>query len=139
MTRPVSGFATVYMAMFVMAAGNFAMMSIFPAIARSSGIPDALMVGVQSLSAAISIFTTPYWAGRSDHVGRKRIALLGIAGFTIASALTAGAIIIATHRLVPALAGVAALAVSRAVFGAIGLAAMPAIQAHVADETLPVM
>jgi MFS family permease len=125
------------MAMFVMAAGNLAMMSIFPAIARSSGIPDALMVTVQSMSAGLSIFATPYWASRSDDVGRKRIIMLGIAGFSIASALTAIAIVVATHRLVPVAIAVAALAVSRMVFGGFGLAAMPAIQAHIADEAAP--
>jgi MFS family permease len=121
--------------MFTMAAGNLAMMSLFPAIARSSGIPDALMVTVQSLSAGLSIFTTPVWAARSDHVGRKQVILLGVAGFTVASLLTACAIFIATHRLAPVAVGVAALAGARAIFGGFGLAAMPAIQAHIADET----
>jgi MFS family permease len=133
----ITGFPILYMAMFISATGNFAMMSLFPAIARVGNIPDAVMVAVQSVSAALSIFTTPFWAARSDLVGRKPIILTGIAGFTIASILTAGAIFIATHRLVPVIAAVAALVCSRALFGCIGMAALPAIQAHIADETTP--
>jgi MFS family permease len=133
----IAGFPLLYVAMFVMATGNLAMISLFPAIARSSGIPDVAMVAVQSVSAGLSILAMPYWAARSDRIGRKQVILIGIAGFTLASALTAGAIFAAVHRLVPVVAGVAALIGSRAVFGSVGLASAPAIQAHIADETLP--
>lgn len=133
----INGFGILYAAMFIAATGNFAMMSLFPAIARVSGIPDAVMVAVQSVSAALSIVTTPLWAARSDIVGRKPVILTGIAGFALASLLTAGAIFIATHRLVPAIGGVAALVGSRALFGCVGMAAFPAIQAHIADQTPP--
>src|SRR5690606_6318047 len=136
--RPgIAGFPLLYVAMFVMATGNLAMISLFPAIARSSGIPDVAMVAVQSVSAGLSILAMPYWAARSDRIGRKQVILIGIAGFTLASALTAGAIFAAVHRLVPVVAGIAALIGSRAVFGSVGLASAPAIQAHIADETLP--
>lgn len=131
------GFALLYATMFIMAAGNLAMMSLFPAIARSSGIPDLAMVTVQSVSAGLSILAMPYWAARSDRVGRRPVVLIGIAGFTTASALTAAAIFTAVHGMVSVMVGIAALVVSRAVFGAIGLAAAPAIQAFVADETAP--
>jgi len=133
----VSGFPILYLAMFIAATGNFAMMSLFPTIARVSGIPDALMVAVQSVSAALSIFTTPFWAARSDLVGRKPVILTGIAGFTLASLLTAVAIYVASHRLVPVIVAVAGLMGSRALFGCVGMAAFPAIQAHIADETTP--
>jgi MFS family permease len=133
----ISGFPILYLAMFTAATGNYAMMSLFPAIARVSHIPDALMVAVQSVSAALSIFTTPFWAGRSDLVGRKPVILTGIGGFTLASLLTAGAIFMATHRLVPTVAAVAGLVGARALFGCVGMASFPAIQAHIADETTP--
>jgi MFS family permease len=133
----VSGFPILYVAMFVASTGNFAMMSLFPAIARMGHIPDAVMVAVQSFSAALSIFTTPFWAARSDQVGRKPVILTGIAGFTLASLFTAGAIFIASHRLVPVIVAVAALMGSRALFGCVGMAAFPAVQAHIADETTP--
>ncbi len=125
----------LYATSFVMAAGNLAMMSLFPAIARSSGIPDVAMVAVQSVSAGLSILCMPRWAARSDRVGRKPVILIGITGFTVASALTAGGIYAAVNGLVTVAVGIAAIASARAVFGSIGLAAAPAIQAHVADET----
>lgn len=137
-TRPaIAGLPLLYATMFVIATGNLAMMSLFPAIARSSGIPDVAMVAVQSVSAGLSILTTPWWAARSDLVGRKPVILVGITGFTVASALTAGAIFAAVGGLLSVAAGVAALVLSRAVFGGVGMAAIPAIQAHIADETTP--
>jgi len=138
-TRPaIAGLSLLYATLLVMATGNLAMMSLFPAIARSSGIPDVAMVAVQSVSAGLSILTTPWWAARSDRVGRKPVILVGITGFTVASALTAGAIFAAVGGLLSIAAGVAALVFSRAVFGGVGMAAVPAIQAHIADETTPV-
>ena len=132
---PISGFMLLYAATFVMAAGNLAMMSLFPAIARSSGIPDVAMVAVQSVSAGLSILAMPMWAARSDLIGRKPVILIGITGFALASALTAVGIFAAVNGLVSVAAGIAALAGARAVFGSVGLAAAPAIQAHIADET----
>lgn len=134
---PLVGFPLLYAAILVAATGNLAMMSLFPAIARLSGIPDLAMVTVQSASAALSILATPIWAHRSDRVGRKPIILIGMAGFTIASALTACAIFAAVHHLLPVAVAIAALMGSRAVFGCIGLASAPAIQAFVADRTEP--
>lgn len=131
----ISGFMLLYTTTFVMAAGNLAMMSLFPAIARSSGIPDVAMVAVQSVSAGLSMLALPLWAARSDLIGRKPVILIGITGFTVASALTAVGIFAAVNRLVSVAAGVAALAGARAVFGSVGLAAAPAIQAHIADQT----
>ena len=134
---PISGFALLYATIFVMATGNLAMMSLFPAIARSSGIPDVAMVAVQSASAGLSILAMPFWAARSDRVGRKPVIVIGITGFAVASALTAGAIYAAVHGLLSVAAGIAALVCARAVFGSVGLAAAPAIQALIADETAP--
>jgi MFS family permease len=136
-SRPIPGFALLYATILVTATGSLAMMSLVPAIARSSGIPDVAMVAVQSASAGLSILAMPFWAARSDRVGRKPVIMIGITGFTVASALTAGAIFAAVDGLVSVAAGIAALVAARAVFGSVGLAAAPAIQAHIADETTP--
>lgn len=132
---PVPAFPILYAAVFLIATGNIAMMSLFPAIARTSGIPDAVMTAVQSVSAGLSIIATPFWASRSDRVGRKPIIMVGMAGFTIASLVTALAIWSAVNHLLPLFFAVAALVASRAIFGLFGLAANPAIQAHIADNT----
>jgi len=130
-------FALLYWVMLISWTGQSAMMSLFPAIGRESGIPDYLIVATQSVSALLTMFVAPYWAERSDREGRKPIILIGAAGFAIASMLTGLAILAGIHHVLPPLMAFAAILASRTVFGLFGLAGPPAIQAYVADRTTP--
>jgi MFS family permease len=128
-------FGLLYAVMLVSSVGNSAMMSLFPAIGRESNIPDALIVSAQSVSALLSVVSSPYWAGQSDRRGRKPIILVGMAGFAIASLLTAIAVFAGVRHLLPPMAALVAIILSRCVFGTLGMASNPAIQAYVADNS----
>lgn len=130
-------FALLYWVMLISWTGQSAMMSLFPAIGRESGIPDYLIVATQSVSAFLTMLVAPYWAERSDREGRKPIILIGAAGFAIASMLTGLAILAGIHHVLPPLMAFAAILASRTVFGLFGLAGPPAVQAYVADRTTP--
>lgn len=128
-------FALLYCVMLISAIGNTAMMSVFPAVGRESGIPDALIGSVQSVSGLLSTITIGYWAGLSDRIGRKPIILMGSAGFVISMVLTGGAILLAIWHVVAMMLGYASILAARTIFGIFGLAAGPAVQAYVADRT----
>ncbi len=135
MTAPRRDFALVFLALLVVAMGNTALQSILPALGRALRLPDIAVALFFSLSALVWTFAAPFWARRSDHEGRKRIILVGLSGFAVAT--LAGACVVYAGQagwLAPALL-VVALALARAVFGLFGSATMPAAQAYVASRT----
>lgn len=128
-------FALVFSALMVTAAGGNALVTVMPAIGRELGVSDTLIATVFSLSALFWTLTSPFWAEQSDKRGRKAMILLGLGGFT-ASMLLFGLVVVAGHAgLAVPLAILAGMAVARSIYGLIGAAANPAVQAYVADRT----
>lgn len=132
---PRRHFALLFAALLVVAAGNTALQSVFPAIARVIQIPDLLVAVIFSGSALLWTFSAPYWARQSDVRGRKRLTLIGVAGFGV-SMLGCGLAILGGLNgwLVP-LATFAVFASLRLIFGIFGSASNPAAQAYIAAHT----
>ena len=80
---PRRDFALLFTVLLVVAAGNTALQSVLPAIAREIQIPDMLVAIIFSFSALLWTFSAPYWARQSDIRGRKRLMLIGVAGFGV--------------------------------------------------------
>ena len=137
--RPTSSaFAILFAVSLIAAAGNMGLQSVLPAIGRQFELSDTLVAGAFAISALLWTFASPVWARLSDRLGRKKVILIGLAGF-VASMGSFG--LAATSGLEGWLAGAAAfalMAVARAVYGVFGSAAPIASQAYVADRTSPV-
>lgn len=132
---PRRDFALLFIVLLVVAAGNTALQSVLPAIARVIHIPDMLVAIIFSFSALLWTFSAPYWARQSDRRGRKRLMLIGVAGFGV-SMLGCAFVILAGLRglLIPVIT-FALFAGLRSLFGIFGSAANPASQAYVAART----
>lgn len=132
---PRHEFATLFAALLVVAAGNTALQTVLPAIARVIHIPDLLVAVIFSFSALLWTFSAPYWARQSDLRGRRRLIEVGIAGFGV-SMLGCGLAILAGLKgwLAP-VATFALFATLRSLFGIFGSASNPAAQAYVAART----
>jgi MFS family permease len=128
-------FAILFWVSAVVALGNTGMQSVLPAIGRQIGIPDPLVAAIFSLSALLWALSSPYWAKRSDRVGRKPMIVVGLSGFMV-SMICCGAVVSVgvRHWLVP-LTIFALFLLARALFGLFGSAANPASQAYVAERT----
>src|SRR5690348_5233710 len=113
------------------ALGNTGLISVLPAIGRSIGIPDEMVVGIFSLSAILWATASPFWARASDRFGRKPLMMAGLSGFMVSMVLC-GLVVSAglRHLATPLLIFVAFL-VCRALFGLFGSASNPATQAYV--------
>ena len=132
-----SAFAILFTVSLIAAAGNMGLQSVLPAIGRQFELSDTLVAGAFAISALLWTFASPVWARLSDRLGRKKVILIGLAGF-VASMGSFG--LAATSGLEGWLAGGAAfalMAVARAVYGVFGSAAPIASQAYVADRTSP--
>lgn len=128
-------FSLLFAVMLVAAAGNTAMQSLMPAIGRELGIADLWIAGVFSLSAVLWVVAAPYWARMADRRGRRVLMRLGLYGF-IVSMLICGAVLAAgLTGLVSAAIVLVVLALGRAVYGILGSASPPAVQAYIAART----
>ena len=134
--KPTSpAFMMLFVVSLIVAAGNMGLQSVLPAIGRQFGLADTLVAGAFAISALMWTLASPFWAGLSDRLGRKRVILIGLGGF-VASQLGFG--VAATAGLELWLAPLAAfvlMAVARTIYGVFGSAAPIASQAYVADRT----
>lgn len=130
-------FAILFAVSLIAAAGNMALQSVLPAIGREFRLSDTLVAGAFAISALMWTVASPFWARLSDTIGRKRVMMIGLAGFVVSMS---GFGLAATSGLEQWLgAGLAfiLMGVARTIYGVFGSAAPIASQAYVADRTTP--
>ena len=130
-------FAILFSVSLIAAAGNMALQSVLPAIGREFQLSDTLVAGAFAISALMWTVASPFWARLSDTLGRKRVMMIGLAGFVVSMT---GFGLAATSGLEQWLgAGLAfvLMGVARTIYGVFGSAAPIASQAYVADRTTP--
>ncbi len=127
--------AILFTVMLVAAAGNTAMQSILPAISSELKIADVWVSLAFSWSALLWVYTAPRWARLSDRRGRKALMKLGTMGFIASMSLCAAALWLGLNGLMSAALAFVFFAVFRSLYGGLGSAAPPAVQAYVAART----
>jgi MFS family permease len=127
--------AVLFSVMLVTASGNTAMQSILPTIGTQLDIPDFWVSAAFSWSALLWVYTAPKWARQSDHRGRKALMRLGMIGFTTSFALAGLALFLGLLGWYSALWTFVLFALFRSLYGGLGSAAPPAVQAYVASRT----
>jgi MFS family permease len=132
---PNDRMAVLFSVMFIAAAGNTAMQSILPAIGAKMHIPDVWVSLAFSWSALLWVTTAPRWARQSDRRGRKALMALGVIGFISSMALCGLILWAGLSGLVSATVTFVIFALCRSLYGGLGSAAPPAVQAYVASRT----
>lgn len=127
--------AVLFSVMLVTASGNTAMQSILPTIGTQLNIPDFWVSAAFSWSALLWVYTAPIWARQSDHRGRKALMRLGMIGFISSFALAGLALFFGILGYYGALTTFLLFAFFRSLYGGLGSAAPPAVQAYVAART----
>ncbi|QJB70740.1 MFS transporter [Parasphingorhabdus halotolerans] len=125
----------LFSVMLVTASGNTAMQSILPTIGTQLHIPDFWVSAAFSWSALLWVYTAPKWARMSDKRGRKALMRLGMIGFTSSFALAGLALFLGLQGWYSALWTFVLFALFRSLYGGLGSAAPPAVQAYVAART----
>ena len=128
-------FLLLYAAMLVAAAGNTALQSVMPAIGREIGIKDFYVAIAYTWSAVLWVLLAPYWAEKSDHHGRKTLAMMGVSGFIVSTTLCGIVLFSGLHRWTGGALTFSLFAVFRGIYGGFGCATPSATQAYLASKT----
>jgi MFS family permease len=128
-------FAIIFAVSAAIPVGNMGLVTVLPAIGRSTGIPDFLITGVFALSALTWAFCAPVWAKVSDHYGRRPLIMLGMFGLMISMAGSAVVVGVGLRHLAGPMTIFVLFLFTRSVFGVLGSAAGPASQAYIAERT----
>ncbi len=134
---PADRMAVLFAIMLVAAAGNTAMQSILPAIGAKLHIPDVWVSLAFSWSALLWVLTAPHWARQSDKRGRKALMALGVIGFFSSMALCGLTLWAGLEGYLAAGFTFIVFAIFRSLYGGLGSASPPAVQAYVASRTDP--
>ncbi len=127
--------ALLFLVMLVAAAGNTAMQSILPAIGTRLGVPDVWVAVAFSWSALLWVFSAPRWAAISERRGRRVLMAVGLAGFASSMLLCGVALHAGLQGWIGAGVTFILFAVFRSLYGALGSASPPAVQAYIAART----
>jgi MFS family permease len=128
-------FALLFTVMLTIAAGNTALQSVLPAIGRSLHVADNAVAAAFSVSALLWVIAAPFWANRSDRQGRRAMILLGTGGFSVSLVLCGVFLLAGINGWIGGTAAFLLFILGRLIYGTLGAAAPPAIQAIVAGRT----
>jgi MFS family permease len=128
-------FALMFLVMLTVAAANTALQSVLPALGRSLGVADSAVAAAFSVSALLWVLAAPFWANRLDRHGRRTMILLGMSGL-VTSLLVCGVFLVAgINGWISGAAAFGLFIFGRLIYGSLGAAAPPAVQALVAGST----
>src|SRR6478672_5516058 len=128
-------FLLLYSAMVVASSGNTALQSVMPAIGREIGIDDFYVAIAYTWSAVLWVALASYWAEKSDHHGRKALAMMGVSGFILSMTLCGIVLFCGLHGWIGGALTFGLFAVFRGIYGALGCATPSATQAYLASKT----
>lgn len=134
-TRRDRDFLLMFTVMLTIAAGNTALQSVLPALGRSLGVKDSAVALAFSVSALLWVVAAPLWANRSDKHGHRAMILLGLGGYVLSLLLCGAFLAAGINGLVGGTTAFALFVVGRMLYGGLGSAAPPAVQALVASHT----
>lgn len=111
---------------------------LFPVLAplgRELGLQEIQITGIISMSSLAVFLSAPHWGRFSDRLGRKKVMLIGMFGFSLGTILFNSVLKLGLSGWLVGLPLFISLIVARVIHAGVMSAAMPASTAYMADIT----
>lgn len=125
----------LFIAIVTMAMGQTLMFALLPLIGRAVGLAELQVGIIITASSAVYAMATRVWGRRSDHLGRKRVILIGLAGYTVGTLIFTSLFWLGFEMVLRGLMLWTALIVARCLQSTVMAGTMPASSAYISDIT----
>lgn len=122
-------------AIAAMAMGQTLVFALLPLIGRAVGLRELQIGIIITASSAVYAVATRIWGRRSDRLGRKRVILIGLAGYTAGTLLFTSLFWLGFEDMLRGLFLWLALITARCLQSTVMAGTMPAANAYVSDIT----
>lgn len=124
-------------AIATMAMGQTLVFALLPLIGRAVGLRELQIGIIITASSAVYAVATRIWGRRSDQLGRRRVILIGLAGYTAGTLVFTSLFWLGFEHLLRGLLLWLALITARCLQSTVMAGTMPAANAYVSDITTP--
>lgn len=128
-------YALLLGAIATMAMGQTLVFALLPLIGRAVGLRELQIGIIITASSAVYALATRVWGRRSDRLGRKRVILIGLAGYTVGTLIFTSLFWLGFEHLLRGLFLWLALIAARCLQSSVMAGTMPASNAYVSDIT----
>ena len=131
----ISGSSWLKFGLFTVGLGQSFVFVLVPPLARDLGLSEIQTSSIFAISALAWATTSAFWGRTSDKYGRRNIAILGLAGYSISLIALITPLFLAQKNLLSVTLLFPALVLGRLINGLVGSATRPASFAYIADVT----
>ncbi len=128
-------YSILLVAIATMAMGQTLVFALLPLLGRAVGLRELQIGIIITASSAVYAVATRIWGRRSDHLGRKRVILIGLAGYTGGTLLFTSLFWMGLEDWLRGLFLWLALITARCLQSTVMAGTMPASNAYVSDIT----
>jgi len=125
----------LFIAIVTMAMGQTLVFALLPLIGRAVGLAELQVGIIITASSAVYAMATRVWGRRSDRMGRKRVILIGLTGYTIGTFIFTSLFWLGFEMVLRGLLLWLALIVARCLQSTLMAGTMPASSAYISDIT----
>jgi len=133
--NPNRAFLILAIGTLTIAMGQSLVFAILPPLGRELGLQEMQIGSIITFSSLVFFLSSPRWGRRSDYMGRKRIILIGLVGYTVGTIVFASIILLGLKAMISGIAIYIALIVARMGQSSVMSATPPGAAAYVADIT----
>lgn len=130
-------FTLLFLAVMSMALGQTLVFTLLPLLGREVGLAELQVGVIITLSSAVYAVAARFWGRRSDLLGRRRVMLIGLGGYTAGTLLFAACFHAGLQGWLTGTLLWACLIAARCAQSLVMAGTMPGANAYVSDITTP--